>query len=98
MSVVRIQTEDKEDVKISIINNVDLRITGLELGKSVNVNVIMKHDEEFIKSADLTISGEEYDAWGSDDSYLENLVLYKLGLNKRGEPAFEPLPIMTRIY
>lgn len=90
MSVVRIQTDDKEDVKITIINNVDLRITGLDLGKSVNVNAIMKHDEEFIKSADLTISGEEYDAWGSDDSYLENLVLYKLGLNKRVEPTFTP--------
>lgn len=86
MSVVRIQTNDKEDVKISIINNVDIRITGLDLGKSVNVNVIMKHDEQFIKSADLTIAGEEYEQWGSDDAYLENIVLQKLGLSRKDEP------------
>ena len=86
MSVVRIQTNDKEDVKISIINNVDIRITGLDLGKSVNVNVIMKHDEQFIKSADLTIAGEDYEQWGSDDAYLENLILQKLDLSRKDEP------------
>jgi hypothetical protein len=86
MSVVRIQTNDKEDIKISIINNIDIRITGLDLGKSVNVNVIMKHDEQFIKSADLTIEGEEYNQWGDDDSYLENLILQKLDLYRREEP------------
>jgi hypothetical protein len=95
MSVHKIQVDDKEDIKISIINNVDIRITGLDLGSSVNINVIMKNDENFIKSADITIAGEEYAAWGDDDSYLENLVLYKLGLNKRNEPIFEPVPIMT---
>jgi len=86
MSVVRIQTNDKEDIKISIINNIDIRITGLDLGKSVNVNVIIKNDEQFIKSADITIAGEEYDQWGSDDTYLENLILQKLGLSRKEEP------------
>jgi hypothetical protein len=94
MSVVKIQVDDKEDIKISIINNVDIRITGLDLGNSVSVNVIMKNDETFIKSADLTIAGEEYAAWGNDDSYLTSLILYKLGLNKRGELAFSPAPII----
>jgi len=86
MSLVRIQTNDKEDVKISIINNVDIRITGLDLGSSVSVNAILKHDEEFIKSVNITISGEEYTQWGSDDTYLENLVLQKLGLSRRVVP------------
>jgi hypothetical protein len=96
MSVHKIQVDDKEDIKVSIINNVDIRITGLNLGNSVSVNVIMKNDENFIKSSDITIEGEEYAAWGDDDSYLENLVLYKLGLNKRGEPVFIPLlPVPT---
>lgn len=97
MSVVRIQTNDKEDVKISIINNVDIRITGLDLGKSVNVNAIMKHDEQFIKSADITISGEEYDQWGNDDAYLENIVLHKLGLSRKDEPEVVVNPLNENV-
>ncbi len=97
MSVIRIQTNDKEDVKISIINNVDIRITGLELGKSVNVNVIMKHDEQFIKSADLTISGEDYDQWGNDDSYLENIILQKLDLSRKDEPEVVVNPLTENV-
>lgn len=97
MSVVRIQTNDKEDVKISIINNVDIRITGLDLGKSVNVNAIMKHDEQFIKSADITIAGEEYEQWGSDDAYLENIVLQKLGLSRKDEPEVVVNPLNENV-
>jgi len=97
MSVVRIQTNDKEDVKITIINNVDIRITGLDLGKSVNVNAIMKHDEQFIKSADISIAGEEYEQWGSDDAYLENIVLQKLGLSRKDEPEVVVNPLNENV-
>lgn len=83
MDPLRIQVNDKEDVKISIINNVDIRITDLRLGYSVSINVILKNEENFIKSENITISGEEYDNWGSDDLYLENLILTKLGLSRK---------------
>lgn len=83
MDPLRIQVNDKEDVKISIINNIDIRFTDLKLGSSVSINVILKNEEQFIKSENITISGEEYDNWGSDDLYLENLILTKLGLSRK---------------
>ena len=33
-----------------------------------------------VKHETVKIEGEEYSAWGVDDSYLTNLVLQKLGL------------------
>lgn len=33
-----------------------------------------------VQSGGVEISGPEYDAWGSDDTYLINLVVSKLGL------------------
>lgn len=35
-------------------------------------------DNKFVK-----IEGDEYHAWGDDDSYITNLVLTKLGLTKQ---------------
>jgi len=83
MDPLRIYVNDKEDVKISIINNVDIRILDVKLGHSVSVNAILKNDEQFIKSENITISGEEYDNWGSDDLYLEDLILTKLGVTRK---------------
>ena len=34
------------------------------------------------KVDNVTIQGAEYDAWGSDDNYIYDLILSKLGLQK----------------
>ena len=38
--------------------------------------------EGITESQIITIEGTEYEAWGSDDNYIYNLVLSKLGLER----------------
>lgn len=61
------------------INNVNINLDILPQFSKVGVHV--KYDG--ITEADfIMIEGAEYDAWGSDDSYIYNLVLSKLGLER----------------
>jgi len=85
MDKTNIVVDDKEEIKVFIINNIDMRVTGLNLGSSVSVNVILKNNDNFINSVNFDISGQEYEDWGSDDTYLENLILQKLGLTRKPE-------------
>ena len=41
MDKTNIVVDDKEEIKVFIINNIDMRVTGLNLGSSVSVNVIL---------------------------------------------------------
>jgi len=85
MDKTNIVVDDKEEIKVFIINNIDMRVTGLNLGTSVSVNVILKNNDSFINSVNYDISGQEYEDWGNDDTYIENLVLQKLGLTRKTE-------------
>ena len=85
MDKTNIVVDDKEEIKVFIINNIDMRVTGLNLGSSVSVNVILKNNDSFINSVNYDISGQEYEDWGNDDMYIENLVLQKLGLTRKTE-------------
>ena len=85
MDKTNIVVDDKEEIKVFIINNIDMRVTGLNLGSSVSVNVILKNNDSFINSVNYDISGQEYEDWGNDDTYIENLVLQKLGLTRKNE-------------
>lgn len=85
MDKTNIVVNDKEEIKVFVINNIDMRVTGLNLGTSVSVNVILKNNDSFINSVNYDISGQEYDDWGNDDTYIENLVLQKLGLTRKTE-------------
>lgn len=83
MDATQIQVDNKEEIKVFIINNVEMRVINLSLGKYVDVNAILKQDSTFISSQNFRIQGEEYDNWGNDDVYLENLILEKLGLTRK---------------
>jgi len=83
MDATQIQVNDKEEIKVFIINNVEMRVINLSLGKYVDVNAILKQDSNFVSSQNFRIQGEEYDNWGNNDDYLENLILQKLGLVRK---------------
>ncbi len=82
-AATHVLVQDKEEVTVMIINNVDIQITNLDLMRYVDVMVMFKNDNKFLKSQTLRIEGEEYYAWGNNDEYLINLVLQKCGLQRR---------------
>ena len=83
MDATKVNVNDKEEIRVFIINNVEMRIINLALGNYVDVNAVLKQDNNFVSSQNFRIQGEEYENWGSDDKYLENLILQKLGLTRK---------------
>jgi hypothetical protein len=83
MDTTKIDVNNKEEIKVFVINNVELRIINLSLGRYVDVSVVLKQGNEFVSAQNFRIEGQEYDDWGNDDEYLENLVLQKLGLTRK---------------
>ncbi len=58
----------------------DVRVTNLDLFKSVSVLATLKAaDGAYCGVRSFTIEGAEYLAWNNDDQYLINLVAQKLG-------------------
>lgn len=78
-----VQVNDKEVIKTNVVNNVDIRVMNLDLGKSVDVNAVLKQTDQLVDVKNFHITGQEYDDWGQDDQYLENLILSKLGLTRK---------------
>jgi hypothetical protein len=78
-----INIENKEFITTQTISKVDILEGTLQLNKSVRFAVrLMDSDDNVILSQNITIFGEEYENWGSDDNYIENLILTKLGVQK----------------
>jgi len=62
------------------IDTLSISNVSVKLNKSASVVVSLSGDINESKIVDLT--SQEYDAWGSDDDYIYDLILSKLGLEK----------------
>ncbi len=83
MSTKKIIVNSKEYIQKFIINNIEIRIIDLNFGVSVDIACTTKQDDKPTKTILLHISGKEYNDWGSNDTYIEDLVLKKLGLTRK---------------
>lgn len=61
------------------VSNVRISIDISTEQKLVRATVYFQH---LLDSRLIIIEGAEYDAWGSDDNYIYDLILSKLGLEK----------------
>jgi hypothetical protein len=72
---------------VLIAHSVKIEVIQMELNKSVRLRVyFMKKGEnydEMLTVDTMDVVGEDYAAWGDDDSYLETLVINKYGLVKK---------------
>ena len=66
-----IRTAEIVDISLTISNN-----------NSVSANVCLFKPNSIMETSNITIEGAEYDAWGTDDSYIYNLILSKVGLER----------------
>jgi len=79
-----IEVKDFDLTETKTVRKVEFRVIQLELNKSCRVACQLYDTENrLIKSEIYDIQGSEYQGWGADDLYLENLLLNKLGLTKK---------------
>ena len=78
------EVKDFDLTETNTVSRVEFRVIQLELNKLCRVSCQL-HDKynRLIKTEIYDIEGAEYQGWGADDLYLENLLLNKLGLTKK---------------
>jgi hypothetical protein len=77
---VDIQT--KEFVTVQTANKIAIFVLRVELFSSANIHVHYLNEQgQNINLQILTMSGEDYLAWGDDDQYVVTWTLNKLGLS-----------------
>jgi hypothetical protein len=83
-----IEVVDKEVFLPYLVNSFDMNIYILHLGVSaVVISNTYDKDGRQLYNKQFIIEGSEYDAWGTDDNYIKELVASKLGLE------IKPVPI-----
>ena len=65
------------------ISSISLEIVRLVLNSFADVRVLQKtSDGKIYKVEHIKIEGDDYKNWGSDDTYILNFILNKLGYEK----------------
>ena len=83
-----VDVNPKDFITVNTANKVELRVSNLQIGISVDVTLLIKDwNGNIFKVENVHIEGEEYDNWGSDDQYLVNIVLSKVGLTQKAKES-----------
>jgi hypothetical protein len=91
MNSYNVSVDPKEFVTVNVANSVEMRITNLQIGVSVDVTCLVKDKNgNIFKVENVSLSGEEYNNWGNSDVYLVTTVLSKMGFTPNPNPP--PVP------
>ncbi len=82
-NITKIKVQSKEVVQIKIINNVLIKIINMKLSSFANISAIVRHNDDFIENYTFHIEGDEYNQWGSNDEFIIDYILTKIGLTRR---------------
>lgn len=82
-----VEVVEKEVSLPYLVDSFDMNIIILSLGFSaVVVANTYDKDKNRLYEKQFVIEGSEYDAWGTDDNYIKELVASKLGLEIKPTP------------
>ena len=83
MNQINVNVQDSQYVRTNTINNVVIRVSSVELFKSISVIASLFENTTLVDNKFFTITDAEYAGWGTDDKYIVDLVLNKLGLSEK---------------
>lgn len=67
-----------------VVTKIEMNVMEMVLDSHVTIAVhYLNAAGNLLDNKIVKIEGDEYNAWGDDDSYITNLVLTKLGLTKQ---------------
>jgi hypothetical protein len=82
MSDINVNVQDSSYVKTNTINKVMIRIMNVDLFNSISVCASLFENKTLVDNKVFKIEGEEYSNWGTDDTYIVDLILTKLGMTQ----------------
>ena len=78
-----IEVKSYELVETKTVNKITVEVMKVKLNTSCLVSYQLFDVDKLVKVGMIDITGDEYSAWGADDTYLVNLTLQKLGLTQK---------------
>ncbi len=82
MSDINVNVQDSSYVKTNTINKVMIRIMNVDLFNSITVCASLFENTTLVDNKVFKIEGSEYSNWGTDDTYIVDLILSKLGMTQ----------------
>jgi hypothetical protein len=82
MSDINVNVQDTAYVKTNTINKVIIRIMNVDLFNSITVCASLFENINLVDNQVFKIEGTEYSNWGTDDHYIVDLILNKLGMTR----------------
>ncbi len=82
MSDINVNVQDSPYVKTNTINKVLIRIMNVDLFNSMTVCASLFENTTLVDNKVFKIEGTEYSNWGTDDTYIVDLILSKLGMTQ----------------
>ena len=84
----KVDIEDYEQVNTITYSAIEIFVIGIALGVNARLGVRMFGKEgKPVDSKQLTMEGEDYQKWGSDDNYVIDFVCQKLGFTRKPESS-----------
>ncbi len=80
---ISIPVYSKEIIITKTINNVIIKVINMKLQEFVNISAVVRHNDDFIQNYTFHLEGEDYNQWGSNDNFIVDYVLLKIGLTKK---------------
>ena len=89
-----IPVEDQELIKTYTISKIEIKAMTIKLHQSITLIVFLREENgSLIEVKNITIDGEDYAHWSTDDDYIINKVIEKCGLKRKVDPTpVEPTP------
>ena len=76
-----VQVQPKDIVTTKTVGSMSISITGITFGQSATFNVLLfEPSGQLIRCDQQTLSGADYDAWGTNDQYVTDYMLNLYGL------------------
>lgn len=88
-----INIETKEVTYVKYITRIDIRNGQILLNDRATFEVwLFSPENDIIGIENVVIEGAEYSAWSDNDDYIYDIILEKLGMTEKQDPAPDPTP------
>lgn len=78
---MKISIKPKELVYVRHISSIEIQQGQLSLNNGISFQVLLYDESDVLISVEsVSITGDDYASWGTDDNYINDLILSKLEL------------------
>lgn len=80
---MNVSVADYAFITTHIVDNIIYSVSDITFGESITFRVSLRSGNHHVDTRNVTIDGDDYKSWGSDDQYIVNKLIEKIGLQQK---------------